>query len=559
MTTGPRSPLVHGASLALLLLLGWLVVAPLAGALVASLAGDAGPTLDGFRQFAARRSEWVALGQSLWLGLATVVVAAAVGIPLAVLVARVKLPGGRWLSALLALPSVLPPLVGVVAFLVLWGESGLVARLVQALSGRDEPPWRLDGPAAVLLVHGATMYVYFFLMTKAGLESLDAGSLEAAASLGAGPATRFRRVILPHLRPWLGGAALLTFLASLASFSAPYVFGGGWRVMTTQILSTRLNGDDRAAMVETVMLTALALGGAALLSLVERGRGAGRGGSKGSAPRPRELRGRATRLAATAAGWGAALLLLLPHATLLLLSFVPAGSWTVEPLPPVLSLGNWAKIAAEPDRLRPLVNSLAMASIATAGAVALSLLGAWLAVRRRAVGGRLLEGLLALPWAVPGTVLAIALAGLFSVHRPGMGRFVLIGTVVLLPLAYLVRSLPLVSRPLFAAMRGLDPSLEEAAASLGAGPARRLARLLVPLLRPALAAGAALAFATSLGDFLLSVVLYTWDTRPISLEILSSLREADLGLAAAFGVVLALLGAAAFRLGAEWEERSSRG
>ena len=62
------------------------------------------------------------------------------------------------------------------------------------------------------------------------------------------------------------GGALLTFMTSLASFSAPYIFGGGFRVMTTQIVSTRLNGDYAMAMVETVFLTMAALLGLWLLS-----------------------------------------------------------------------------------------------------------------------------------------------------------------------------------------------------------------------------------------------------------------------------------------------------
>ena len=66
-------------------------------------------------------------------------------------------------------------------------------------------------------------------------------------------------MVLPQLDPALGGAALLTFMTSLASFSAPYIFGGGFRVMPTQIVATRLNGDDRLAMVETISLTLLAL------------------------------------------------------------------------------------------------------------------------------------------------------------------------------------------------------------------------------------------------------------------------------------------------------------
>jgi iron(III) transport system permease protein len=73
----------------------------------------------------------------------------------------------------------------------------------------------------------------------------------------------------------------------------------------------------------------------------------------------------------------------------------------------------------------------------------------------------------------------------------------------------------------------------------------------LPLLRPAIVAGATLAFVTAFGDFVTSIMLYTYDTRPVSLEILASLRQADVGVAAAYGVVLMLVSAAVFGLGAE--------
>jgi iron(III) transport system permease protein len=140
---------------------------------------------------------------------------------------------------------------------------------------------------------------------------------------------------------------------------------------------------------------------------------------------------------------------------------------------------------------------------------------------------------------------------MFSVHAPLAGRVVLIGTVWLLPLAYLVRNLPISSRSILAGFRALDPSLDEAAASLGAGRWRTLWRVTLPLLRPAIAAGATLAFVTGLGDFVTSVVLYTYDTRPLSLEILSSLRQGDVGVAAAYGVLLMVLSAVVFVLGSD--------
>ncbi|HEU4700213.1 MAG TPA: iron ABC transporter permease [Gemmatimonadales bacterium] len=544
---GRRLAVVAAAALVLLLL--WLVAYPLVLVLLEGLRDRAGWTFAYVREFLARRSEWQALWASLWLSVASVALAALIGVPLAFLFTRYDFPGRRLLAGFVAMPAVLPPLVGVLAFLFLFGETGFVAHLVMRVFGLERAPWQLAGAGAVLLVHAYSMYVYFYLFVRASLLSLDASVLEAAATLGAGRWRTLRRVTLPLLAPALSGAALLTFMTSLASFTAPYIFGGGFRVMTTQIVATRLNGDVQLAMVETTALTLLAL---AALWLFGRGEGeALRGGSKGAAPAPVRVRRRWARWVVAALGWVLAVVLLLPHLTLLLVSFVPLGTWTTQAFPPAYTLENYVTLVADPVRVRPLVNSLWMASLATVAAVALAVWAGTLAVRRRMPGRRLIEALVALPWAVPGTVFAIALAAAFSVHRPWVGRVVLVGTLWILPLAYVVRNLPLTGRAILAGFRQLDPTLDEAAATLGAGRWRTLRRVTLPLLRPALVAGATLAFVTAFGDFVTSIMLYTYDTRPISLEILGSLRQSDVGVAAAYGVVLMLVSAVVFALGAE--------
>lgn len=554
-----RLPLL---TLALALFLAWLVGYPLLMTLVDALRGPGGWTASNLQQFASRPDKWTALWRSLWISLASVVLAAAVGVPLAFLFELADFPGRRFLAAVVALPVALPPLVGVIAFLFLYGESGFVSRAVQSLLGLDEPPWRLAGPGAILLVHAYSMYVYFYLFTRAGLARLDAALLEAAASLGAGRGRTLLRVTLPLLRPALAGAALLTFMTSLASFSAPYLFGGSFRVMTTQIVASKLNGETGLSQVETVMLAGLALLGLVGMRWIDR-KGLTATGVRGVAPARQRLESPLARIGAGALGWLLAAFLLLPHAVLLLVSFVPPFTWTNEWLPPVLELRNWLGLVSQPEKLRPVVNSLWMAAVSTAAALALGLAAARTAVARPVDGKRprwpwlsgVLEWLVAVPWAVPGTVFAIALATTFGVSRPWLGRFVLIGTPWILPLAYLVRSLPLTGRGAIAGLRGLDPALEEAAASLGAGRWRRLGRVVLPLLRPALAAGAGLAFITALGDFVVSIVLYTFDTRPISIEILSSLRLQDLGLAAVYGVLLMTASATAFLLWGRSEAR----
>jgi iron(III) transport system permease protein len=542
-----RVGLVGGA---LLILLLWLIVYPLVLVLLEGFRGSQGWTVDFVRLFFRRPNEAQALWGSVWISLVTVALAAAIGVPLAYLFWRFDFPGRRVLGGLVALPAVLPPLVGVIAFLFLYGESGFTSLLVQRLFALDHPPWRLQGAGAILLVHAYSMYVYFYLFTRAGLASLDAALFEAAASLGAGRWRTLRRVVLPLLYPALAGGALLTFMTALASFSAPYIFGGGFRVMTTQIVATRLNGDDQLAMIETVSLTLVALASVWLLGGA-RAIESATGGRKGVAPTPVPIRRRSVRLALTGIGWGLALVLLLPHLTLFLVSFVPVGTWTTEPLPPAYTWRNYLTLIEDPVRARPLLNSLWLASAATVVAVGIAVVAGILSVRRRVRVGGAIQGLLALPWAVPGTVFAIALATAFSVRAPLQGRFILVGTLWILPLAYLIRSLPITSRAVLAGFRALDPSLDEAAATLGAGRWRALRRVTLPLLRPAILAGASLAFVTAFGDFVTSIMLYTYDTRPISLEILSSLRQSDVGVAAAYGVVLMAVSAAVFAVGAD--------
>ncbi len=539
MVRSKRSDL---AAAALTLLLAWLVIYP-----ILIVAADAAHP-SALRDFFTRPGEWAALWASIWISLVSVILAAAIGIPLAFLFEWFDFPGRKTLGALIALPVVLPPLVGVIAFLFLYGESGFIARAVQSLLHLQNAPWRLQGAVAILLVHAYSMYVYFYLFTRAGLAKLDVSMLEAAQALGADRRATLWRVIVPLLRPSLVGAAILTFMTALGSFSAPYIFGGGFRVMTTQIVATKLNGDLPLAMVETVALALVAVAGLIILRRTE-GDDILVALGKGIAPRPRPIRRASVRWLAAGAGWGLAVLLLLPHLTLALVSLVPYGAWTTEVLPPVINFDNYRRLFSETERLRPLWNSLWMASASTAVAVVIALVGGWLVVRRRVAWRRAIEALLALPWALPGTVFAIALAITFSVHAPLQLRFVLVGTAVILPLAYLVRALPLTGRGVLAAYRQLDPSLEEAAASLGAGRWRTLARVTLPQLRPGLAAGASLAFVAALGDIVASIVLYTYETRPVSIEILSSLRLAETGVAAAFGVVLMLISAVVLGVG----------
>ena len=553
---GVRGALPLALPVALLLL--WLVLYPNLFVLGDSLREEAGFTLDAYRRFFASPSEREALWNSVWLSAASVVLAGIIGVPLAFLFSRYDFPGRRVLGGLASLPVLLPPLVGVIAFVFLFGESGFLARGIQILLGLEQPPWRLTGAPAILLVHAYTMYVYFFLFTSAGLARLDPSYTEAAAALGADRWTILRRVTLPMLAPSVLGAALLVFMTAMGSFSAPYVFGGGFRVLTTQVFASKLNGDLTMAAVETVMLATVCILFLVLLQRYEAKReytGAG----KGTAPVVRPVRGRVARIAVPLLAWLGVGFLLLPHATVLLVSFVPEGTWTTQFVPPVYSLENYRELFTDRQMARPMLNSLQMATVATAANIVLAVAAAYLLVRRRFLGRGIIGALVILPWALPGTVLAIALASTFSVHAPAAGRFVLVGSFAILPLAYFIRNIPLVTRAAMGSFRQFDPVLEEAAGSLGASWSYTLRRVTLPLVLPGLAAGAMLAFVTALGEFVASILLYTHRTRPISMAILSELRAFNFGGAAAYGVLLILLMAIVFVLGFRTVNADARG
>ncbi|MEM1115881.1 MAG: iron ABC transporter permease [Bacteroidota bacterium] len=503
------------------------------------LGADAGVLADLFGR--GRAAGTRALVNSVGVSVGTVLGGGVVGVSLAWALWRYDVPLRRTLGAVAALPLALPPLVGVLAFLFLYGESGMLPRGLQAAFGLEAVPFAFGGVAAVLAVHVYVFYVYFYLFAAAALRDLDASLLDASADLGASGWTTFRRVVLPLLRPALVGAGLLVFMLSMASFTAPLLFADGEPFLTTQIYQFKQNGAlDRAASVSLV-LTAICL---LFLAGTEAGRTTVRGAAKGVGRRPGPIRSGGAR---ALAGVGVGLFLvviLLPVGTVVLLSFVAEGTWTTQILPDTFTLDNYTALATEADVLAPITNSLWMAALATALNVVFGVATALVIVKGRVPGRGVLRALSLLPFAVPGTVLALALIVAFDEPSALAGGAVLIGTVWLLPLAYFVRHVPLVVRAAQASLESFDDRLGEASADLGASGWTTFRRVVLPAIGPGVIAGALLTFVTALGEFVASIMLYVYANRPIAVEIFSQLRIYEFGQAAAYSVLLMALVAA---------------
>ena len=416
------------------------VIYPNMHVVVSSLQRNDQWSLANYREALTQSAVLESVFTSVGVSILTVLFCALVGIPLAFLFERYAFPARRLFAVLAALPLVLPPLVGTIAFIFLCGESGILARLVQSVFNLETPPWSLRGWAALLLFHTYTMYPFFYVLTSAGLRRIDAGLAEAGRSLGAGSLQVLFRVVLPQLTPSLVAAGLLTFMTSMASFSAPLLFGGSVRVLTLEIFTARQRGDLELALTETVILAVFSLGALIFFQRYEGTRKFAAVAMKGTGRRLKPITSGKARAAAIVCGVLFATLLVLPVATLVLVSFGQEGRWTTQTLPPAYTLANYARVLTEKDASEVFINSLSMSGIAALAALLWSFCVATLLMGKGSrARKRMLSLLVLIPWALPGTVVAVALAEAYGKPSPLLGSFqrptrAVVGSVRRLPL-----------------------------------------------------------------------------------------------------------------------------
>jgi iron(III) transport system permease protein len=534
------------------------VIYPNLRVLTSSLQVNGEWSLANFRELLFERAVLEAAITSIGLSFLTVLLCAIVGVSLAFLFERYTFPARGLFAALAALPLVLPPLVGTIAFIFLCGESGILARLVQWMFGLKAAPWSLRGWTALLLFHTYTMYPFFYILTGAGLRRIDAGLAEAARSLGARPLQVLFRIVLPQLTPSLIAAALLTFMTSMASFSAPLFFGGDVRVLTLEIYNARQRGDVGVALTETVILVIISLIALVIFQKYEGTRRFAAAAMKGTARSRTPIKSGRARLFATLSGVIFTTLLALPVATLVLVSFAQSGVWTTQALPPAYTFDNYARILTEPDASSVFINSLLMAGLAALFALVWSFCVAAVVTKMRGVWRRLTGLLILVPWALPGTVVAISIAEAYGRENPLTGSFILVGTFWILPVIYFLRFMPVVVRAVQASIEQMDASLEEAAGSLGASGWMRFWRVRLPLVWPGAVAGTLLAFVIALGEYVASVLVFVPSNQPISIRIAAEMRDFNLGTAAAYGVILIIMVTLAMLIASRLERGTKR-
>ena len=481
-----------------------------------------------------------ALVLSVGISLASVLTAGVVGTGLAVLLTRFSFPGRSVLKVFALLPLALPPLIGALSFYYLYGTSGIIPRVLAEVTGVPASSLSFDGVAGVMLVHTLTMYPYFYLSVSAGLSGSDASLEEAAMNLGASRSTMWRTVLLPMLTPALVSGALLTFMVSMASFTAPQFYNVN--TLTMRIVAAKTSGAYDLAAAQSTVLSVVSI----LFLLLMRwyqNRRLTRSMSKGTPQTVKTVQGILPQILAAIGSAVIVLVLAAPVAAIVLLAFTVNGTWTTQIIPPEYTLQNFIDIFTEPRSLRPLLVSSQMSAVAMVASIVVGVLTAWVIARWKGKGAGVLDLMIMLPWALPGTVVGINIVTAFASPTPFNLGQVFIGSLWILPLAYFIRFVPLVFRNAAASLAQIDPSVEEAAQNLGAGPLRTLRTITLPLMARGVIAGALLAFVQGFGEYVASVVIYPARFVPLSVEIYNRQYANDLGTAFAYGSlqVLAIL------------------
>lgn len=539
---------------ALILVLWGYVAGPMLATFEQSVSGPGGgagvySTFFNFRTGAQGASM---LG-SLVISVLSVVTSGVMGVFLAVLLKRWDFPFRRVCQVLVLVPIALPPLMGVEAFVLLYGIGGTFPQLLGMLFGRNPNTFAVDGIAGVLLVHTLTMYPYFYLTVAAALEQSDDSLEEAAYSLGASRLQTWTRVLLPMLTPAIVAGSLLTFMSSMASYTAPLLFHVD-TVMTQQIVIAKLNGQLGLASAVSVMLAIISVVFLILLQMYEK-RAAYATLSKGGARKRRRVTSPLWRAVLVAVATISTVFLGLPIAMIFVLAFSVNGSWRTSPLPSDYTLQNFSTLFTDPRHWRAVTTSIEMSAIAVVGTILLGLAAAYVMARVRFRGKGVMDIAIMLPWALPGTVVAINLITAFANRSVFALGSVLVGTFAIVPLAYFVRFSPLVFRSTTAALAQLDKGIEEAARSLGATWWYAFRRVVLPLLYRGIAAGALLVFVNGVGEFVATILIYTPQYRPLSIAINDELYYANYGTAASLGVVQVVLVLAAVILMHRLDER----
>jgi iron(III) transport system permease protein len=535
----PRATPVQFAVAALiaLFLVVFLVIPVITVVYVAFADGAGGFTLSHFSSFfhitLMRESFW----NSLYVGFWSVLIASLIAIPLAYFTVRFEFRGALLIQTLGILPLIMPPFVGAVAMQLIFGRSGGVNLLMNEWFGVTLPI--MEGLNGVIFVEALHYFPFILMNLVVSLNNIDSSMEESAQNLGASGFRLFRRIVFPLAMPGYVAGAALVFIKVFDDLGTPLVLNQTNMLAPQAYLRiTSIGIEDPIGYVASVIMVAASLFALWASTWVMRG--------KDYATLQRGYAGLAKRRLSAwqtvfAYGWIVLVLLvvLAPHAGILLLSVAKLWSFTV--VPESYTAAHYATVFQDSPRM--IWNTVLYCGIAATLDVIIATAIAYIMLRTRIPGRQALDFTVTIALAIPGVVLGIGYLRTFrGIEIPFTGEL-LTSSWLLLALAYTVRRLPYALRSCIAALQQMHVSLEEAAENLGANKGRTIRRIVVPLMAGGMLAGFIISFMTAAVELSTTIMLVTaQNDAPMSYGIYLYMQSAaGRGPGAALGVLAVVL------------------
>ncbi len=509
------------------LLLGVFVLYPLCRLFVMTFWVDGSFTFANLRPFLDNWYDRQSAINSILLGCSVGVAGTALGFIFAFVTTRLNLP--TWLkfalSAITILPLISPPFTSSIALTLLLGPNGMVLQFL----GLDN--FNFYGFWGTFISETLTFFPVAFMTISTILARIDPNLEDAAYSLGASSSEVFRTVTLPLAAPGIANAFLLVFSCSLADFATPQVLGGhSFPVLPTQAY-LQITGmyDFKGGAALSFMLLIPALVVYALqhywVSKKSYVTVSGKAGGKSSIKGPGLV---LTGIMGSVVAIVIAFIIAI-YAVILVGSLVKI--WGVNN---TITFDNYQYVLTH--GMKAIKDTLIIACIGTPLGGLLAVLVGYVTTRLKIRGHKTLETVSLLNYTLPGTVVGIAYIIAFN-DKP----IILTGTIYILIAAYLFRYSSAGIRNVIAALTQIDPSIEEASRSLGAGSARTFISITIPLVLPAILAGMKYLFIHSMTAISATIFLVSVNWTLITTRILECMTELQFAQACAFSVILILL------------------
>jgi iron(III) transport system permease protein len=495
-------------------------------------------TLANFAAFFGDAYYLRSLGNSLLLGLGTVVTTSVLGFAVAFLLVRCDFAGRNLFSYLTLIPIISPPLVGVLGFTFIMGRAGTVNVLLEDWFGLARPVNFVYGLHGVLLVETLHLFPMITLNVVDALAKIDPALEEAAESVGARGWKKLLTITLPLTTPGYVAGALLVFIWTFSDFTTPLVLGVH-DLLASQAYLNIVQFVDRRLFRMGIVISALMVALALVFLVAARRYVAIKDYS--SLSYSKIGRRRLTPVQQTGAIAFLSFLMLLSFIPYLGVGLASVGKgWSLTPIPLRYTLGYFERVIVETPKY--IVNSFLYSGLAVLLCIAVGVPIAWILARTRLPGRDTLDGLNTLILAIPGTAIGIAYIRAFHFDLPLVGRG-LTSLWIILPIVLAIRRLPYTVRGSYASLLLVHRSMEEAAESIGARAWRSFSDVTLPLIWRGVLVGSLFSFMTSLQEA--SAVLFLslggWET--ITVGIFSFYIAGSANEAAALGVILIVVAA----------------